>query len=527
MDFQALIQDYLDGELTKQQHAELSAWLRESEANREAFVRASMLDTHILGQLQNADLHQFLDQVDIHAIQGAMRQSPSNESGAFVAMMDADATERPNDDFTLAQSLSILTRAGTEFASKRLRQHAITAGLAAAIVIALTLVFVFQGGGNTPTTELAQTPDKIVPPKLTQAQTVATLTATHDAQWSGLRPAVGDGLHADQSLTLVSGFAEIRTNRGAVAILEAPATIEFTNNDNAIRLQAGKLVGICETPASKGFLVRTPHANITDLGTRFGVIVSDQASSVRVLEGEVEVVALLADLNVPPVQLATGQSALVKSDASQVVLSDEASERFVYHWQSLAATPELTGAIRYEASIPVDLRIGASEAQDVRVFHERSDVVLERPVDVNITAPGRHAGQDWIKTQPLSQATVDSYFIHFDCEDNLDEVSKRTVSIRFDRPILGVITTSEQLAASQETLGVPGVRYGNQSDWSPSETHDGRDGSGLDISLSDANQGTSDIVQLSEDRRTLTLDLTVVKAIDQVRVLVQSNPTDQ
>lgn len=119
---------------------------------------------------------------------------------------------------------------------------------------------------------------------------VATLTATRDAQWADSDLAIDDRLVAGQRLSLTAGFAEITTSRGAVAILEAPVTIEMIDSPNAIRLIAGKLIGICETTSSKGFLVRTPHMDVTDLGTRFGIDVSDQnAVEVHVFLGEVEV----------------------------------------------------------------------------------------------------------------------------------------------------------------------------------------------------------------------------------------------
>ena len=58
-------------------------------------------------------------------------------------------------------------------------------------------------------------------------------TTEHDAVWDR-QP--GEDLYAGQRLTLTQGFAEITTTRGAVAILEAPVTIELLNNDNALRL---------------------------------------------------------------------------------------------------------------------------------------------------------------------------------------------------------------------------------------------------------------------------------------------------
>jgi anti-sigma factor RsiW len=170
-----------------------------------------------------------------------------------------------------------------------IERPALIGGIAAVLALALVLIVFFSGPSNTPSNApapLASTPQD-------EPVVVATLTATHNAQWAegasapGSAPRPGDALAAGQRLNLTAGFAEITTNRGAVAIIEAPATIELLDNDNALRLHSGKLVGICETESSKGFLVRTPHLDVIDLGTEFGVEVRADAVEVCVFTGEV------------------------------------------------------------------------------------------------------------------------------------------------------------------------------------------------------------------------------------------------
>eukprot|EP00752_Nemacystus_decipiens_P010738 g9560.t1 len=158
---------------------------------------------------------------------------------------------------------------------------------AAAILLGLiiTLQFVGQEDRPGPAPVADQTQDLQNP--LPIAHSVATLTTEQDAVWVR-RP--GQDLFAGQRLTITRGFAEITTNHGAIAIIEAPATIELTNNENAIYLHAGKLVGICETESSKGFVVSTPILEVTDLGTRFGVDSSmPDVAEVHVFDGEVKV----------------------------------------------------------------------------------------------------------------------------------------------------------------------------------------------------------------------------------------------
>ena len=269
MDHQALIQAYLEGELDEHQHAELAHWLAQSEANREAFVRASTLDTHIYLQLQHASLHRFLDQVDIHAVQDALDQTSADKSEMFAAAMSADSelgtqATPASSDLTLRRAMEVLTRAGGRLARQVLRRHAAPLGLVAVAVVALTLLLVFQDNDTS-----SQEP--FGPSGSQNDSVVATLTAARNDQWTKRSFALGSSLRAGQTLSLDKGFVQITTNRGAIATIEGPCAVKMIDNDNGLELLRGKLVGHCPTQQSQGFLVRTPSTQVIDLGTEFGV----------------------------------------------------------------------------------------------------------------------------------------------------------------------------------------------------------------------------------------------------------------
>lgn len=160
---------------------------------------------------------------------------------------------------------------------------------AAVVLFGVGLLYLLSGNNDRPDTS---PPAATSPGDQTRAITevvAATLTAEQEAVWAEGSLAVGSELHVGRHLSLISGVAQITTRRGAVAILEAPATIEVIDSPNALRLHSGKLVGICETESSKGFLVRAPRVDITDLGTRFGVnATSSDSVQVHVFDGEVE-----------------------------------------------------------------------------------------------------------------------------------------------------------------------------------------------------------------------------------------------
>ena len=86
---------------------------------------------------------------------------------------------------------------------------------------------------------------------------------------------------------LETGFVEIEMANGARIALEAGAEVEFLGKDR-LRLIRGSL-GANVPPRGRGFTVVTPGGEIVDLGTRFGVSVSEQRIRAELFEGEFEV----------------------------------------------------------------------------------------------------------------------------------------------------------------------------------------------------------------------------------------------
>jgi hypothetical protein len=102
---------------------------------------------------------------------------------------------------------------------------------------------------------------------------VAVLTHSADAVWAEGSPARQRG----ESLTpgwlrLKSGAVQIEFSRGARVVLEGPAELQLTN-DNEAYLRSGKLRAQVPEPAH-GFTVRTQDFAIVDYGTEFGCSLS-------------------------------------------------------------------------------------------------------------------------------------------------------------------------------------------------------------------------------------------------------------
>jgi hypothetical protein len=120
-------------------------------------------------------------------------------------------------------------------------------------------------------------------------EVVARLVRASDAVWAdGSGPEQNTGLRAGQTFELRGGLAEIVFESGARAIVEGPAEVELQGPGRGY-LHVGRLTAHVP-PEAAGFVLATPSATVTDLGTEFGVAV-DRAgwSEVHALAGVIQV----------------------------------------------------------------------------------------------------------------------------------------------------------------------------------------------------------------------------------------------
>ncbi|MCR9198563.1 MAG: FecR family protein [Planctomycetaceae bacterium] len=114
----------------------------------------------------------------------------------------------------------------------------------------------------------------------------ATLTRAQSPVWER-EDTVGTRL-GDEAIRLFAGEIELTFDDGAVVTLEGP--VEFQpRSSGQLLLRRGRLSATVPQPAI-GFTVKTPTAEVVDLGTEFDVTVKETgASDVIVRKGEVEV----------------------------------------------------------------------------------------------------------------------------------------------------------------------------------------------------------------------------------------------
>lgn len=119
------------------------------------------------------------------------------------------------------------------------------------------------------------------------SQGVALITRLVDVTWTAdQRPMeVGDALPPG-AFEIASGYAQVEFFCGATVILEGPAEIDLkspllaTVRQGTLRAQV--------PPAARGFSLEVDDLKVVDLGTEFGLSVTDEGANVQVFDGEVE-----------------------------------------------------------------------------------------------------------------------------------------------------------------------------------------------------------------------------------------------
>ncbi len=190
---------------------------------------------------------------------------------------------------------------------------------------------------DTPTTELGP-------------ESVGQITGMADCRWTGAAPS-GKTVPLGRRYALRSGLMEITYQTGARVILEGPCTYEVDSTRGGF-LSLGKLTARVETKAEGGggkaegvtgqnspfppppspFVVRTPTAVVTDLGTEFGVEVNEAGhTESHVFVGRVKIVPTGFNGAEGETTLGAGQSARCQNGERIVIVPATAAEpgRFV------------------------------------------------------------------------------------------------------------------------------------------------------------------------------------------------------
>ena len=256
-ELETLLLDWEDGGLDDGGLEKLRAILHSNEESRSYFVRRQMISAAM-----RLDAEAGIDSADL---------MPSSS--------DSDDTQ--------SSLLSASVRDDSRLARLRDRHFVRWVLAVAALVICLL-------GGRIVQLELSNTADarRTVVEETSDrpeamSRGVAVVTRLVDVAWGPDQTAldVGDAL-SPGPLRLESGYAQIEFFCGATVIVEGPAELELKSP-----LMASVRRGRLRTqvpPAARGFSLQVDDMTVVDLGTEFGLSVSESGADVHVFDGEVE-----------------------------------------------------------------------------------------------------------------------------------------------------------------------------------------------------------------------------------------------
>ena len=301
-----LIDAYFDGIISETEFEQLSQWLRGDDRHMRQFAAAAVLHTSLHNTLHDADLRSFFGRQEV-ASDLLRLVDPQN-----IQLMLEEAAEAEAD--RAAPSATVVSDPPRRRPPEvRIPWHAIgyVGSAAAAVLLFVLAQWIASPGDNqvVPETALRGQSATVEAPPL-----VATLTDALQAAWAGeqgSRP-INARLAAGE-YRLQSGVVELQFDSGARVVVEAPALIELHSADR-LTVDHGRLVAHVPEQAI-GFTVVSEAAAIVDLGTEFGVEISQSGEvGVHVLDGEVALIPDQDDSDPIRETLGMGTARLVAVD---------------------------------------------------------------------------------------------------------------------------------------------------------------------------------------------------------------------
>jgi hypothetical protein len=225
---------------------------------------------------------------------------------------------------------------------------------------------------------------KLVPLKDPYKDT-AIMTDCINSQWSDTSKPAGIGSELsfyDGDRFLNSGFIKLLFGSGAEVVIEAPASFRILSG-NDLAMLSGRAYSTV-TEKAKGFTVHTPHSEVMDLGTEFGVEVIGDDASVHMIKGKASVLTNSKLPEQKPVEITAGIAKWIgKNGATQDVRVDD--KKFVS-----------------DISSKMKLIYRAGKAIEVGRWDNQSDADLEKDLHIN----GRLAQAVNLGPKSATSATV-------------------------------------------------------------------------------------------------------------------------
>ena len=358
---------------------------------------------------------------------------------------------------------------------------------------------------------------------------LATIAQTVNAEFDQRVWNRGDVVSAQDTVKLKSGVARLLFGNGVELTLQGPAEYLLLTSQNTF-LSSGLLSATVPVGA-EGFTVDTPAGEIVDLGTAFGVELDASGDSkVVVFDGKLEVRPANQKEHQ---QVNEGEAIWLSKDRIESAKFDTT----VYEklWPVSSGIKGSTGDFRFAPQWPRPLNLVQSNSK-IFVLPEGYSVTLESDIELDISQPGTYQNKDRLTSTTLpSGQRVKSYLLQFNPVDPRGNrgpnagpgargprnrrpkigggnqrpgpIKRIAGQITFENRIIGLIVSGEQL---RTTDGI----FSNRSGRGPQMMR------GLEME----DLVIADRVTLSDDRRTIELDLAAIgKGSDHVRVIVDDS----
>ena len=448
--------------------------------------------------LLNRELTHSADRVqqfnDLRLVTGLIKEHGCQiESATHAGLPTKDLMEFRNNDSFVAGSV--------QATASQFRTSHLGLAIAGAVLATAASLFIFLPFPDTQSQRNNDSP------------AIARLAYASHAKWRIKERSQGDRFDKGK-VHLETGLARLDFCNGATVTLQGPAEFEIVSPDRTV-LSSGILTASVPDSAV-GFKVLTPAMDVVDLGTAFGVSVGgDGETDVCVFEGEVEV-SRTDSKNTP--QLVREGSAVRSSPKAESIDSVAyATMRYENAWPVTSGVLQATGLMKFVSPGPDFVPGRIEDSNRILVFRECSRVILESDLEVNVTEPGQYIRvRRWNRQSIGAGQVVGSYLLQLnpigEFFRNENDGARVIGQITFNRPILGLIGGTTQLISTDELLGHPRGNYGNTRRGIEPARPDDQPDSGRDN------------VTLSNDRRTLSLDLSASSAVDQIRVIVLEQP---
>lgn len=381
----------------------------------------------------------------------------------------------------------------TQVASKR-KIWVLAVPMAAAAVVLLGLTFFYQSSD-----------DDVAGP---------VVSLEMGAQWKGRAVDEGDSLVAGRDYQLDGGSVRLQLTSGASVAIQGPARFQVpkdTSDTDFILLEGDVVV---RNEGGTRVRVASQERLIVCENGAFGIESDTQgAAKLCVLNGEVKV----EDFNKRPALLTAGFAAPVESLPSGITLMSSKDRMPMQQSLLVACSVRSLAGVELLYASDVEYQLMDTKADGLAYLLPENRVELSGVIPVSALSGGVLKNKN-LKLQQQYQCVgpLQSYLLHMNPEtrEKAEGPKRYRGSITFDRPI-------EALIASKELLDETEWIFASHPDSYPPqrgrglEQHHGWDRS--------ADGQDSDVVSLSDDRKTLVFDVRVGSGIDQVRILTQAD----